>query len=68
MDPARVVTNTYIYSAFSIICDFAFALFPIFIIWGLNMNKRSKVALAPIMLMACVLVCFDSRNLRLVRH
>lgn len=49
-----IIALTYLYSACSVICDFTFALLPIGIIWGLNINKRSKIALVPIMAMACV--------------
>ena len=49
-----IVTATYVYSAFSVVCDFTFALLPIVLIWKLNMNTRTKMALVPIMTMACV--------------
>ncbi|KAM0254600.1 hypothetical protein ACHAQJ_006636 [Trichoderma viride] len=49
-----IIIITYVYSAFSVICDFTFALLPIYIIWGLNMKKMNKVALIPIMAMACI--------------
>ncbi|KAK4062789.1 uncharacterized protein Triagg1_9659 [Trichoderma aggressivum f. europaeum] len=49
-----IITLTYIYSAFSVICDFTFALLPIVLIMQLQMNSRTKIALVPIMLMACV--------------
>jgi hypothetical protein len=54
LDMNVIIAITYLYSVCSVICDFTFALLPIFIIWKLNINKRSKLALAPIMLMACV--------------
>lgn len=56
-----IVTATYVYSAFSVVCDFTFALLPIVLIWKLNMNTRTKMALVPIMTMACVSV-FPSRR------
>ncbi|KAH7237336.1 hypothetical protein B0J15DRAFT_570212 [Fusarium solani] len=49
-----IITITYIYSSFTVLCDFTFALLPIAMILKLNMNRRSKIALIPIMLMACV--------------
>jgi hypothetical protein len=49
-----IIALTYLYSACSVICDFTFAILPMVIIWTLNINKRSKVALVPIMAMACV--------------
>lgn len=49
-----IIALTYLYSACSVICDFSFALLPIAIVWRLNMNKKSKIALIPILAMACV--------------
>lgn len=49
-----VIIITYVYSSFSVLCDFTFALLPIAMVMKLNMNRRSKLALVPIMLMACV--------------
>ncbi|KAL7916825.1 hypothetical protein GGI35DRAFT_49796 [Trichoderma velutinum] len=49
-----IIILTYIYSTFSVICDFTFALLPIVLIMQLQMNSRTKIALIPIMLMACV--------------
>lgn len=56
IDIEVIIIITYVYSAFSVICDFTFALLPIYIIWHLNMNKVNKMALIPIMAMACVYV------------
>jgi hypothetical protein len=49
-----IIALTYLYSACSVICDFTFALLPVVLIWGLNMDKKTKVALIPIVIMACV--------------
>lgn len=49
-----VIALTYLYSACSVICDFTFALLPVHLIWSLNMKKENKLALIPIVLMACV--------------
>ncbi|KAI1484399.1 hypothetical protein F5X96DRAFT_457312 [Biscogniauxia mediterranea] len=54
IDVGIIVALTYLYSAFSVICDFTFAILPIFLIWGLQMEKRTKVALIPILSMGCV--------------
>lgn len=51
-----IIAITYLYSAFSVICDFTFALLPIALIMKLQMNRKTKIALIPIMLMACVYV------------
>ena len=49
-----VITITYVYSSCGIICDFTCTFLPMFIISGLNMDRRSKYALMPIMALACV--------------
>ncbi|GFP60294.1 hypothetical protein ACSS6W_000105 [Trichoderma asperelloides] len=49
-----IIAFTYLYSAFSVICDFTFALLPIVLIMQLQMNSKTKIALIPVMLMACV--------------
>jgi hypothetical protein len=49
-----IIALTYLYSACSVICDFTFALLPVALIWNLNMDRKSKIALVPIMTMACV--------------
>ncbi|CAM1502386.1 Fc.00g043700.m01.CDS01 [Cosmosporella sp. VM-42] len=66
-----VITITYIYSACGIICDFTCTFLPMFIISGLNMDRRTKFALMPIMALACVasaatvvrfVYCKDAKN------
>lgn len=54
-----IIAFTYLYSAFSVICDFTFALLPIFLIMQLQMNNKTKLALIPVMLMACVYVFYN---------
>lgn len=49
-----IIILTYIYSSFSVICDLTFAILPLTLVWRLNMDRRTKIALAPIMAMACV--------------
>lgn len=49
-----IVAFTYVMSVASGICDFTFALLPIFLIKGLNMSRNSKLALIPILSMACI--------------
>ncbi|KAI0132357.1 hypothetical protein BJ170DRAFT_245328 [Xylariales sp. AK1849] len=58
IDVKIIAALTYLYSAFSVICDFTFALLPIHIIQGLQMDRRVKLALIPILSIACVLVCY----------
>ncbi|KAF6809058.1 integral membrane protein [Colletotrichum sojae] len=49
-----IIALTYLYSAVSVICDFTFAILPMFLIWNLKMDRRTKIALIPIMAMACI--------------
>ena len=51
-----IIALTYLYSACSVVCDFTFAILPLILIWKLKMERRSKIALIPIMIMACVSV------------
>ncbi|GME59358.1 putative integral membrane protein [Neofusicoccum parvum] len=52
-----VIGLTYFYSAVNALCDFTFGLLPLFMLWNLNMSKRMKLALAPILSMACIASC-----------
>ncbi|KDN66415.1 hypothetical protein CSUB01_09853 [Colletotrichum sublineola] len=49
-----IIALTFLYSAFSVICDFTFAILPIILIWKLKMNRKTKLALVPVMAMACI--------------
>ncbi|EKG18239.1 hypothetical protein MPH_04499 [Macrophomina phaseolina MS6] len=49
-----IIALTYLYGTVSAICDFTFGILPIFLIWNLNMRKSVKVALVPILSMACM--------------
>lgn len=53
-----IIAITYLYSAFSVVCDFTFALLPVVLIMQLQMNSRTKIALIPVMLMACMYVSY----------
>ncbi|KAF2651520.1 hypothetical protein K491DRAFT_606738, partial [Lophiostoma macrostomum CBS 122681] len=44
----------YLYSVFSIISDFTFALIPAFLVWNLRLKRRAKMALTPLLTMGCV--------------
>ena len=46
----------YLYSVFSIISDFTFALIPAFLVWNLQLNRRTKMALIPLLTMGCMYV------------
>ncbi|KAJ4324374.1 hypothetical protein N0V84_003935 [Fusarium piperis] len=49
-----IIALTYLYSVCSVISDFTCAILPMFLVWKLNMGKKTKIALIPIMAMACV--------------
>ncbi|TDZ16460.1 hypothetical protein Cob_v010796 [Colletotrichum orbiculare MAFF 240422] len=49
-----IIALTYLYSACSVICDFTFAILPMVLIWNLKMDRKTKVALIPVMAMACI--------------
>ncbi|KAF2631059.1 hypothetical protein BU25DRAFT_360897 [Macroventuria anomochaeta] len=54
VDADVIIALTFLYSAVSVICDFTFALLPIFLVWNLNMSVKTRVLLIPILGMACV--------------
>lgn len=54
IDSGIIAALTYLYSAISVICDFTFALLPLHMIRGLQMNNQTKIALIPILGMGCV--------------
>ncbi|KAJ5161274.1 hypothetical protein N7492_006666 [Penicillium capsulatum] len=65
MDPAAVVHGScmnldniiaiaYVYSVTATCCDLTLGLLPIFLVWNLQMNTRTKAALAAILGMGCV--------------
>ncbi|RSL61736.1 hypothetical protein CEP54_006105 [Fusarium duplospermum] len=49
-----IIALTYLYSVCSVISDFTCAILPMFLVWKLNMGKKTKIALIPVMAMACV--------------
>ncbi|KAK7178521.1 hypothetical protein DPSP01_003514 [Paraphaeosphaeria sporulosa] len=49
-----IIAFTYVMSAIFAVCDFTFAILPVFLIKGLNMSRNQKFALIPILSMACV--------------
>ena len=49
-----IIAFTYVMSAIFAVSDFSFALLPVFLIKGLNMSRNSKIALIPILSMACM--------------
>ena len=49
-----IVGLAYVYSVFSIISDFTFAIIPGFLVWDLQLKRRAKIALIPLMTMGCI--------------
>lgn len=49
-----IVGLTYLYSVFGMICDFTFAVLPVFLIRSLQMDRQTKFALIPILGMGCM--------------
>ncbi|KAH7113077.1 hypothetical protein EDB81DRAFT_670483, partial [Dactylonectria macrodidyma] len=49
-----VIIISYVYGGQGIICDFAFTFLSIYVIWKLQLAKRKKILLIPIMALACV--------------
>lgn len=49
-----VAVFTYVYSICSALTDFAFGILPIVLVWNLNMTRRQKIALIPILSMGCM--------------
>ena len=56
IDIEIIIGLTYLYSAINAVCDFTFGLLPIFLVWNLQMDLKSKILLVPILSMACMLV------------
>ena len=56
IDPNALVGIAYTASVVAAIADFILGLLPCFIIWNLQMNRRTKIALAGIMGLGCMLV------------
>ena len=54
VDVDVIIALTFLYSAVSVICDFTFAILPIFLVWNLNMSFKTRILLIPILGMACV--------------
>ncbi|KAH8726920.1 hypothetical protein GQ44DRAFT_770849 [Phaeosphaeriaceae sp. PMI808] len=49
-----IIGLAYLYSAFSIISDFTFAIIPGFLVWNLQLKRRAKIALIPLITMGCI--------------
>ncbi|KAG9201763.1 hypothetical protein G6514_005379 [Epicoccum nigrum] len=51
---AVIIALGFVYSIFSIIADFTFALLPAALVWNLQLKKKTKIALIPLLTMGCV--------------
>ena len=49
-----VIGLGFLYSSFSVISDFIFAVLPSVIVWKLQIHKKSKLLLLPLLAMGCV--------------
>lgn len=49
-----IIALAFLYSVFTIIADFTFALLPAFLVWNLQLKMRTKIALIPLLTMGCV--------------
>ncbi|KAJ5288950.1 hypothetical protein N7478_001980 [Penicillium angulare] len=49
-----IINVAYVYSVTATCCDLTLGLLPIFLVWNLQMNTRTKAALASILGMGCV--------------
>lgn len=54
VDMTIVIALGYVYSAFSIISDFTFALLPAHLVMGLQLKRKTKIALIPLLTMGCI--------------
>lgn len=54
MDPYIVVVLAMVYSVLAIISDLTFVILPVFMLWNLRMDRRTKIALVPLLSMGCM--------------
>ncbi|KAF9761428.1 hypothetical protein IL306_003815 [Fusarium sp. DS 682] len=54
INPRVVIALAILYSVFGVLSDFIFALLPGWIIWNLQLHKRTKYSLIPLLAMGCV--------------
>jgi hypothetical protein len=63
-----IVGLAYVYSTFSIISDFTFAIIPGFLVWHLQLKRRAKIALIPLITMGCIASAAVIARLPFVKH
>ncbi|KAJ5654740.1 hypothetical protein N7490_001743 [Penicillium lividum] len=49
-----LIDISYFYSAVTIICDFTLGILPIFLVWDLQMNRRTKMAVGGILSLGAI--------------
>jgi hypothetical protein len=54
--PDMMIRILYVYSASSVICDFTLGLLPVTLVWNMQLNKRTKIAVVCILSMGCMCV------------
>lgn len=54
IDPTITVNATYAYSAISCWVDWTLAILPVFIVWKLQMNVRTKISVAMVLAMGAM--------------
>lgn len=54
IDMKIIVALGYLYSVFSMVTDFTFAILPAFVVWQLNLQKRARVSLIVLIAMGCM--------------
>ena len=50
----QLIIIAYVYSVVAMLCDLTLGLLPIVLVWNLQLNRQTKIALAGILSMACV--------------
>jgi hypothetical protein len=56
IDPKITVDATYAYSAISCVVDWTLGIIPVFLVWNLQMNPRTKISVAMILAVGAMLV------------
>lgn len=65
MNLDSIIAIAYVYSVTATCCDLTLGLLPVFLVWNLQMNTRTKAALAAILGMGCV---YDSCSFPDIAH
>jgi hypothetical protein len=56
INPDTTVIATYVYSAISCAADWTLGIIPVFLVWNLQMNPRTKLSVAMILALGAVSV------------